>query len=1159
MVSHYKRSAITAFAALHLLLMPLQGQRIDRNANGLSDVWETAYNSGLSMAGDNDGDGFTNATEELAGTDPRSSSDFPRAGRVDYAEDAIRHRWLSVAGIRYQTEVSSDLTNWHPIGPLRVGTGEEIDTIFRAGNYSTGGVRRSVWTGLLNGNLTNIKVAARDGFPSPNLEDRLHALEIPQSNPNTEQFGQWIRGWIIAPESGNYRFWISSDDNSELWLSPNSLVSGKTLIASISEWTDFRQWTKYPSQQSAPITLVAGQRYYFEFFQREFGGGDHLSIAWTRPTMAAGTRELITDPHLSSTGESLGQLMASGKRLFFRNKSSLTDSDGDGVNDHEEHLLGLNPELITSVPRQPDLEAATRMLDSPSTVTVGVAAPRAYEVGGARLARFQIFRAGGIAPLDVGFTVSGDAIAGTDFVTPPSTVRIPGGKRSALLEIAALPDGLLEAAESVTISLSGGSGYTVGSPASASITIDDAPDTIYVAVLRAATGVDSSGSGSAVLRRAGNSISGNVKLAFGGLTHNQTTAELFVSSDGQTGPVVVSLPMNQVPNFAWNFEAAGGLTRNEILQAVDQGRLWVRIRSMGFPSGELVARFNVAPAWDVMPEPMIHAAAPSSPANVAEAARFLTQATFGPREPEISTLMSQSFAQWITDQTALPPSHHLPYVQARRAELIARDGGDGWQGPRNEAWWQHTLTAPDQLRQRTAFALSQIFVVSQFGALDGYHEGVTQYYDILVDHALGNYRDLLEAVTLSPMMGTYLSMMRNQKPDPLTGHEPDENYAREVMQLFSVGLLRMHTDGSLMLDSEGMPMPTYTQNDTVGLAHVFTGWGPHYDPVVPPTWSNGSVASTSDWFRWGYDDMRPMSFYPQFHDTQDRQILGSVVVPASVSGQQRMEMALDAIFEHPNTGPFIAKQLIQKMVTSNPGPGYIHRVSSVFNNNGSGVRGDLAATVRAVLLDPEARSATPRQRQSFGKPAEPLLRYARLLRLCRPAAPRAGDPRFFINTQYGIPEQAPLLSPSVFNFFQPVYSSPGRIATSGLLSPEFQIFSETTAIAQANTFHSTIQWGIWTSERDPSNNSYVLRLNIDPLVNVLNQPGTTPSEAQENLINWLNDRLLFGAMSSSLKQDLRNAFASFPGWFDYSLERQQSRARMALYLVCNSPECFVQK
>jgi uncharacterized protein (DUF1800 family) len=559
-----------------------------------------------------------------------------------------------------------------------------------------------------------------------------------------------------------------------------------------------------------------------------------------------------------------------------------------------------------------------------------------------------------------------------------------------------------------------------------------------------------------------------------------------------------------------------------------------------------------------MPEPHTPPPAPTLPDSDGEAARFLTQATFGPNTETISHLRQDSYAAWVDAQINLPPTHHLPYLQQRRAELLARNGSDGWQGPRNEAWWQAALNAPDQLRQRMAFALSQILVISQFGMLDIEHEGTTLYYDMLLDHSFGNYRELLEAVTLSPMMGTYLSMIRNRKPDPLTGHEPDENYAREIMQLFSVGLSHTHPDGTLMLDAEGLPIPTYSQEETVALAHVFTGWGPHYDEADPPRWSNGNIANRNDWFRWGNDPLRPMSFYPDFHDNQDRTILGGTIIPASASGPDRLALALDAIFHHPNTAPFVAKQLIQRFITSNPSPGYVFRVASAFADNGRGVRGDLAATLRAILLDSEARHSAPRSLASYGKPAEPLLRMARMYRALRLQPPLAGDSRYFLNLQYALPEQAPLLSPSVFNFFQPGYSNPGEIARLGLLSPEFQIFAETSAIRQANHHYGALTWGTWTPEPAHGESYSIARLDFSECVNLLNTPGIPATAAQELLIQHLNTLLLFGAMSPELQNQIRTTFSSLPSWYDTSPDRQLWRARIAAWLVLNSPEFFNQ-
>jgi len=380
------------------------------------------------------------------------------------------------------------------------------------------------------------------------------------------------------------------------------------------------------------------------------------------------------------------------------------------------------------------------------------------------------------------------------------------------------------------------------------------------------------------------------------------------------------------------------------------------------------------------------------------------------------------------------------------------------------------------------------------------------------------------------------------------------------MQLFSVGLSRTHLDGTLMLDGEGMPIPTYTQEETVGLAHIFTGWGPHYDDANPPLWSPGNVASKNDWFRYGYDSLREMNYYPDFHDNQQRVILGGLVIPAGADGVDRMRQALDGIFQHPNTGPFMAKQLIQKFVTSNPSPGYVARVAAVFNDNGSGVRGDLGATIKAVLLDYEARALAPRQSYSYGKPSEPLLRVARALRVLPGNLPKPGDPNYYINLQWNMPEQAPLLSSSVFNFYQPGYSNPGLVARVGLLSPEFQIFGETTALRQANQNLDMLSWGIWTSEVMPSGtDNYRFTFNYAPLVAILNTPGLTPQQAQGKLIDHLGERFMFGAMSPELRSQILASFAALPGWFDYTTGRQAARAQAALYLVLNSPEFFVQK
>jgi uncharacterized protein (DUF1800 family) len=1140
--------------------------RIDENANGVSDVWETAHGAAGDLDLDSDGDGFTDRQEAAAGTDPHDGSSFPKMVRVAReGEGKVSARWPTVAGIRYRVMVSENFSDWFPIGEPVIGTGGEHEETFdKAEDFTGGGVRRWRWGEMTSGNIATIKGYVANVSPAPTVDDSLEVLELPRSNPEENYFGQWIRGWIVPPETGAYTFWIASDDSSELWISDDADPAGKTLAASVSDYTGFRQWTKHASQKSTPRVLEKGRSYYFEIYHREWTSGDHVSVAWTKPGMAEDEREIIGGRHLSSSGRSLGEIAGDGGRLFFKLVADHVDSDGDGVSDYEEHLLGLDRNNATSTPRVEDLQAARTTLASPSTVTLGVSAPRAYELEGMP-ARFVVSRAGGIGPVEVGYTVAGGAVSGGDYVALPGTVRIPAGARAVEIEVMPLADGLLEPAETVTLTLQSGAGYLLGSPAETSVTIDDAADVIYLAQIRPAGDVLSKGTGTAVVRRTGNSLGGRVRLAFSGLSGEQTSAVLFVSDDGSGGSVVYTFPLAQVPGLDWDFAAAGGLEREEILDALDSGRLWVRISSAVYPDGELLGRLVATPGWEAMPDPPAPLAAPVEADSTGEAARFLTQATFGPTEAALVELEQMTYEQWIDAQLALPSSFHLPYVEHRRAELLARNpDNDGWQGPRQEAWWQHALTAPDQLRQRMAFALSQILVISQFGALDSYHEGTTLYYDMLVEHAFGNYRELLEDVTLSPMMGTYLSMMRNKKPDPVTGHEPDENYAREVMQLFSVGLSRMHTDGSLALDGKGMPVPTYTQDDTVGLAHVFTGWGPHYDSVDPPRWSNGDVADRAGWFQWGYDQMREMTFYPEFHDTKDRTILGGVVIPAGTDGRARLEQALDALFNHPNVGPFLARQLIQRFVTSNPSPGYIHRVAVVFNDNGQGVRGNLGAVIKAVLLDPEARHPAYRAGTGYGKPAEPVLRMSRMYRVLPTPPPLAslGDSRYFFNLQWELPEQAPLMSSSVFNFFQPGYSNPGRVARAGLLSPEFQIFAETTAIRQANSHFSSLMWSRGTSEPDPGDSeggNAEVTIDYAPLIAILNTLDLTPVQAQGLLLDHLEDRFLFGAMSDALRAEILSAYAMLPGWFGYTTDRQQARVQMAVYLIVNSPEFFVQR
>ncbi len=546
----------------------------------------------------------------------------------------------------------------------------------------------------------------------------------------------------------------------------------------------------------------------------------------------------------------------------------------------------------------------------------------------------------------------------------------------------------------------------------------------------------------------------------------------------------------------------------------------------------------------------------------AELSRFLIQASFGPSGTSLAQLRTTTYEGWIDQQMAMTPTYHLPYFKTRVAELMARSAGsnNGGSAPRQEAWWQNALTAPDQLRQRMAFALSEILVISQNGALSNEYLGATAYYDLLVKNAFGNYRALLWDVTLSPMMGSYLSMIRNQKPNTKTGSQPDENYAREIMQLFTIGLSELNPDGTLKLDANGDSIPTYTQADIVGLAHVFTGWGPHVDPANPPKNSDGTYQTMSNWFRYGWDPVGEMTFNTAFGDLQDRMIVRGVTVNSTLNGPQRLALALDTLFNHPNVGPFIARQLIQRFVTSNPSPAYVRRVAAAFNANAAGFRGDLGYTLRAVLLDPEARGTEALTSTTFGQLTEPVLRMSRVFR-AYPFTPQpyaaAGDKRLFLNFINNMAEQSPLFAPTVFNFFSPGYSKSGAIANANLDSPEFQIYDDVVAMQEANRHYGYIYSGVSVGE--PSGSSTNMKLDLSEPVAILSTTGRTNAESQAELVEHYNQRLLGGTMSPFLRQKILDTYASMPSSYTYSAANQLRRAQVGLYLVMFSPEFNIHR
>jgi len=505
----------------------------------------------------------------------------------------------------------------------------------------------------------------------------------------------------------------------------------------------------------------------------------------------------------------------------------------------------------------------------------------------------------------------------------------------------------------------------------------------------------------------------------------------------------------------------------------------------------------------------------------AQAARFLNQCTFGPTSALLAQVQQKNgYENFLAQQFSLPPTLVMPRVDQAIAALPA-DTGPSY--PLfSEAWWYTIVNAPDQLRQRVAFALSEIMVVSaQNSGMYEHPEAMATYWDTLASDAFGNFRQLLEDVTLNPAMGDFLDMVHNDKPNPKRNTEPNENYAREIMQLFTIGLWKLNPDGTQQLDRSRQPIPTYDQDVVEGYAHVFTGW--YWAQSGTPTWNYVPA-----------NYRQPMMAFADHHDTGPKALLNGVTLPPNQMQDVDLAQALDLLFNHQNVGPFLARHLIQHLVTSNPSPGYISRVAAVFNNNGQHVRGDLAAVVQAILLDKEARN--PNLTSGYGHEREAIVRLANLYRAFNASA---ASGKFVVGNQNFNFGEAPLYAPSVFNFFSPDYSQSGAIEQAGLVSPEFQITTDTTVITSANKMRSSVY------QQPSSNNPDALVLDLSPLVAVANDPNT--------LVDLLNDLLMGGAMSSNTRTIVTNAVSQI------SAANTLERAQTAVHLLVTSPEFVIEK
>ncbi len=535
--------------------------------------------------------------------------------------------------------------------------------------------------------------------------------------------------------------------------------------------------------------------------------------------------------------------------------------------------------------------------------------------------------------------------------------------------------------------------------------------------------------------------------------------------------------------------------------------------------------------------------------NLSATSRFLGQATLGADYETIVATSQKTYEQWIDEQMALPRGldieDYTKDITVMVLDSTYTNGGD----PNNvrprvyywhTAWWQYIMTQPDVLRARVALALSEIFVISELPELDDVPLGLANYYDMLLENAFGNYRDLIEDVTFHPCMGVYLTHVNNPKADSNFLRFPDENYAREVMQLFSIGLFELNNDGSRKLDGGGEPIATYDNEDIAEFAKVFTGM------------------TYGDAFLFGQDPLSELSFtIPMqmnnfWHEPGPKYLLNGDTIPNRQpnDGMADVQDALDNLFNHPNVGPFLARLLIQRLVTANPTPEYINRVANAFNDNGLGVRGDMKAVIKAILLDEEARDCSLVDDPFSGMLREPMVRYTQLCRAFNAFSP-AGTYRNDMDDFYQLTFQRPLASPSVFNFFQPDYQPIGPIDDADMVAPVFQITNSVTILGYANRLHDWIMKenqvmeyrDFFSGEVNDDDRKVNFDLTDELALDEISEMG--------ELIERLDLILAHGQLSDATKNIIQSKLSQIPD------NRSVERTRTAIFLVMMSPEYLI--
>ncbi|MEM7797635.1 MAG: DUF1800 family protein [Chloroflexota bacterium] len=793
--------------------------------------------------------------------------------------------------------------------------------------------------------------------------------------------------------------------------------------------------------------------------------------------------------------------------------------------------------------------------NSGSTVQIGQSSPNAYAVeASGEQAVYSIQRSGDLSAisytfnvLEGGSSVSGNAeaafvlaeaghsLSGMALAAPEdynikdgdgnlltNSISFAAGQQTGTLIVEAVSDGQPEVPEFLRIEFAQMQDVTFEYIQEMNVSlIDDDPgfdddSKLFVGQFEPENGANTTASGYVTVRLSGDNAYGSVNVTFSGLTSEQTAAHIHIGNP-VSGPIAESLPMGQIENYRWDIKAADIIATDQgMLEALLSGGLYINVHSANYPGGEIRATLLETdgssgggndPTFNYPPPPYETLTGAALEQDIY---RFLSQATFGPTPELIADLKARvdakggdriaAYSEWIDEQLLLQSPSHVDYYYASRIAFADGAGNvdsaignfNGQAHPMTGGWLTAAIYGEAQLRERTAFALSEILVVGFVN--NGLRPSRISYSDLLKENAFGSYEDLLYNASRHPAMGVWLSHYKNRKTTfDNQGNivaSPDENYAREIMQLFSIGLLELHPDGTLRLGPDGLPIETYTQDDISELARVFTGWGVgEYAESRPNGKLQPPVIAENDNFNRNLsngnnqiyvpEQFAPMKNFEAQHDTDRKEVLG-YVFPPGVDADTELNQVVDILASHPNTAPFIAYRMIQRLTTSNPSPGYIYRVSTAFTDS----NGNMGEMVRAILLDPEVRNLDGMDAIGAGRIREPLVQFVTICRLLDCSSSEdvnhplsnltnfgltnqqlnlyeADAARIFVssntlNNGNSSIRQAPFSSPTVFNWFLPDYAPSGPIAQNGLVAPEMQHISESIVVSYYNLMYSVL-------------------------------------------------------------------------------------------------------